>query len=167
MSEEITLIKRELQEELNGAQEKLLKRYEQAIKGKLVAAQEVGQTAAESLIGGLVGWASSKAVAGTVIWLKTKKFPVVGSRVANFWAGLTNIGLGGGTFLVNSAMKSGPVPSGLRQGIRTGSSVSFFLGLNEALDATVDYLAIRAQKRQAELEERIRQGQLPQPAAKK
>ncbi len=165
MAEEIGIIKRALQEELTAAQDKLFKRYDQAVKLKLVEAHEVGQAAAESLIGGLGGLVSSRLAAASVLWLRKKGFTLIGSRAADFWAGLANLGLGTGAFLLNAAVPTGPIPGGLRQGIRTGSSVTFFMGLNETADALADYFIKRAREQQAVLAEMQKQKEQQQQLA--
>lgn len=179
-NDEIGLIRRELNEELDGSEQKMVRRLENAIRSRLVSANEIGQVTAETTIGGTFGWAIAKATAAGLLWARHKvpdeqgkpRFPLLGSRRADFWSGVANVAVGGGAFLLNAGVQSKPVPGAVRQTIRAGSSVTFFFGLNETIDAVADYIIAQSQANKKILQ--AAQAQLaqqqqtqPQPAAKK
>lgn len=150
-NDEIGLIKRELVDELNAAEQKMLSRYENAIKSKLVSANEAGQVVAESATGGLFGLTATKLLGASVRWVRKKGFKPVGSQTADFWAALANMGMGGVIFAGNAALKAKPVPGAIRQAIRAGSSFAFFQGLGECADAIADWIVADRAKTNAAL----------------
>lgn len=139
MADEIALIKRELKEELTGSQEKLVQRYDNAVRTRLVEANDPAQQAAESTVGGILGMVAAELAGATALWAQKQGFQLLGSRRANFWAGLAKLGVGTGTFAMNAAVPTRPVPGALRQTIRGGATVAFFLGLEETLNAAADW----------------------------
>lgn len=150
-TDEIGLIKRTLVEELSGAEQKMLTRYENAIKSRLVSANEAGQVAAESMTGGFLGLGAAKLLGASVRWVRKKGFRPVGSQAADFWAALANMGFGGSIFAGNAAIKTKPVPGAVRQAIRTGSAVTFFQGFGEFADFVADWVVADRAKTNAAL----------------
>jgi len=151
MADEIGLIKRELADEMTSAQDKLFKKYDAAIRAKLTSANEFGQAAAESVIGGSAGMVIAKVLPAAELWVRKKGFNPVGSRKADFWGGLSNLALGAASLGLNAAIAQRPVPGGLRQGIRSAATVTMFMGFSESVDALVDWIGERTAAAQREL----------------